>query len=76
MKQACCHTHLVHAAQQLPCCIVSTAVLHLLCVLRCVSQRETNGQKYYEFEFTAKTPRYTRHSLAVVTVSGGEWPAC
>jgi hypothetical protein len=35
-------------------------------------QRETSGKKYYEFEFTAKTPRFTRHSLAVVTVNDGE----
>lgn len=37
------------------------------------SERETNGKKYYEFEFTAKSPRYTRHSLAVVTVNDGKF---
>lgn len=35
-------------------------------------QRDTNGKTYYEFEYTAKTSRYTRHSLAVVTANDGE----
>ena len=35
--------------------------------------REAKGTNYYEFEFTAKTPKYTRHSLAVVAVSGGRF---
>lgn len=34
-------------------------------------QRETKGQTYYEFEFTAKNSRYTRHSVAVVTAYKG-----
>jgi hypothetical protein len=29
------------------------------------------GHTYFEFEYTAKTPRYTRHSLAVVVVNDG-----
>lgn len=36
-------------------------------------QRETKGKVYYEFEFTAKTQRYTRHSLAVVTADKGRF---
>ncbi|KAJ9533365.1 hypothetical protein QJQ45_026406 [Haematococcus lacustris] len=32
-------------------------------------QRELNGRNYYEFEFTAATPRYTRHQLAVVAAA-------
>ena len=35
--------------------------------------REAKGTNYYEFEFTAKTPKYTRHSLAVVAVSDGKF---
>lgn len=37
------------------------------------NQRETNGHTYYEFEYTAKTPRYTRHSLAVVVANDGKF---
>jgi hypothetical protein len=36
-------------------------------------QRELNGHNYFEFEYTAKTSRYTRHSLAVVVANDGEW---
>jgi hypothetical protein len=34
-------------------------------------QRELNGRNYYEIEFTAANPRYTRHQLAVVAVNNG-----
>eukprot|EP00775_Hariotina_reticulata_P007123 gene7123-7337_t len=37
------------------------------------NQRDTNGHTYYEFEYTAKTPRYTRHSLAVVVANDGKF---
>lgn len=37
------------------------------------NKRETNGHEYFEFEYTAKNPRYTRHSLAVVTVNDGKF---
>ncbi len=37
-----------------------------------VAQRELNGRNYYEFEFTASNPRYTRHQLAVVAAANGE----
>lgn len=33
------------------------------------NKRELNGRNYYEFEFTAATPRYTRHQLAVVAAA-------
>lgn len=36
-------------------------------------QRETKGKVYYEFEFTAKNARYTRHSVAVVTADKGKF---
>ncbi|GFH12203.1 chloroplast oxygen-evolving complex/thylakoid lumenal 25.6kDa protein, partial [Haematococcus lacustris] len=39
------------------------------------NKRELNGRNYYEFEFTAATPRYTRHQLAVVAAANGEGPA-
>ncbi|KIY91524.1 PsbP-like protein 1 [Monoraphidium neglectum] len=35
------------------------------------NERETKGKTYYEFEFTAKNSRYTRHSVAVVTADRG-----
>lgn len=38
----------------------------------CCVQRELNGHNYYEFEYTAKNPRYTRHSVAVVVANDGE----
>lgn len=37
-----------------------------------VLQRDLNGHTYYEFEYTAKNNRYTRHSLAVVVANDGE----
>eukprot|EP00983_Pelagomonas_calceolata_P116755 1160345-Pelagomonas_calceolata.AAC.6 len=36
-----------------------------------VPGRDLNNRNYFEFEFTAKNPRYTRHSLAVVAVANG-----
>jgi hypothetical protein len=41
-----------------------------LCVF--LLQRDLNGHTYYEFEYTAKNSRYTRHSLAVVVANDGE----
>lgn len=55
------------------CCLLSLLLLLL--------QRDLNGKTYYEFEYTAKNNRYTRHSLAVVVANDGEawqtgkWPA-
>ena len=37
------------------------------------SEREAKGHKYYEFEFEAKGPRFTRHQLAAVVVSDGKF---
>lgn len=37
------------------------------------NQRDLNGHSYYEFEYTAKNSRYTRHSLAVVVVNDGKF---
>lgn len=39
--------------------------------VNCV-QRTSNGRKYYDFEFTAKSSVYTRHALASVTVGNGD----
>lgn len=41
-------------------------------VLPLLLQRDLNGKTYYEFEYTAKNNRYTRHSLAVVVANDGE----
>lgn len=35
------------------------------------SQRELKGRTYYELEFTAANPKYTRHQLAVVACANG-----
>ncbi|GLC43856.1 Oxygen-evolving enhancer protein 2-3 [Pleodorina starrii] len=35
------------------------------------NQRELKGHNYYEIEFTAANPRYTRHQLAVVACNNG-----
>ncbi|KAF5839511.1 chloroplast oxygen-evolving complex/thylakoid lumenal 25.6kDa protein [Dunaliella salina] len=35
--------------------------------------RDLNNRNYFEFEFTAKNPRYTRHALAVVAVANGKF---
>ncbi|KXZ55953.1 hypothetical protein GPECTOR_2g1504 [Gonium pectorale] len=35
------------------------------------SERELNGHSYYEIEFTAANPRFTRHQLAVVACNNG-----
>eukprot|EP00877_Chromochloris_zofingiensis_P012266 jgi/Chrzof1/7293/Cz02g18040.t1_PSBPL[v5.2] len=37
------------------------------------SKRDLKGRNYYEFEFTAKTHRFTRHTLAVVAVNDGKF---
>lgn len=34
-------------------------------------QRELKGHSYYEIEFTASNPKYTRHQLAVVACANG-----
>lgn len=41
-------------------------------LLNC-EERELNGRTYYDFEFTAATPRYTRHAMASVTVGNGKF---
>lgn len=35
-------------------------------------QRDLNNRNYFEFEFTSKSSKYTRHSLAVVAAANGE----
>jgi hypothetical protein len=45
------------------------------CPVNCV-QRTSNGRKYYDFEFTAKSSVYTRHALASVTVGNGDLQHC
>ncbi|GFR44868.1 hypothetical protein Agub_g6211, partial [Astrephomene gubernaculifera] len=35
------------------------------------NQRELKGHNYYEIEFTAANPRFTRHQLAVVVCNNG-----
>ena len=52
-------------------CPVCLAVVYVFSSL-CPPQRDANGHAYYEFEYTAKNNRYTRHSLAVVVVNDGE----
>lgn len=42
-------------------------------VLVNAGERTSNGRKYYDFEFTAKSSVYTRHALASVTVGNGKF---
>jgi len=35
--------------------------------------RDANGRKYYDFEYTAANPRYSRHAMASVTVGNGKF---
>lgn len=35
--------------------------------------RESNGRKYYDFEYTAANPRYIRHAVTSVTVGNGKF---
>jgi len=52
------------------CPVMRACALPVLCL--CCLQRDLNGHSYYEFEYTAKNSRYTRHSLAVVVVNDGK----
>jgi hypothetical protein len=54
---------------------ISRDTLFRMCLPSCVSvllQRDLNGRTYYEFEFTAANPGYTRHQLAVVVAANSE----
>ncbi|KAI7840950.1 hypothetical protein COHA_005380 [Chlorella ohadii] len=41
--------------------------------LLAVNERVTEGRRYFDFEFTAKSRGYTRHALASVTVGNGKF---
>jgi len=34
-------------------------------------QQDVEGKKYYQFEFVAKAPNYTRHALSTVSIGNG-----
>ena len=34
-------------------------------------QREIDGKAYYQFEFVAQAPNYTRHALSAVSIGNG-----
>ena len=36
-------------------------------------RKDDAGRLYYDFEYTASTPRYTRHALASVTIGNGKF---
>jgi photosystem II oxygen-evolving enhancer protein 2 len=40
-------------------------------VVSSTERADAKGRKYYEFEYTVKNSRYTRHSLAVACANGG-----
>jgi photosystem II oxygen-evolving enhancer protein 2 len=40
-------------------------------VVASTERTDSKGRKYYEFEYTVKNSRYTRHSLAVACANGG-----
>jgi hypothetical protein len=37
------------------------------------TEKDIGGRPYYVFEFTAKGPRYTRHTLVSATVGNGKY---
>eukprot|EP00471_Norrisiella_sphaerica_P001254 CAMPEP_0184486414 /NCGR_PEP_ID=MMETSP0113_2-20130426/7896_1 /TAXON_ID=91329 /ORGANISM="Norrisiella sphaerica, Strain BC52" /LENGTH=248 /DNA_ID=CAMNT_0026868281 /DNA_START=49 /DNA_END=795 /DNA_ORIENTATION=+ len=37
------------------------------------AEKEDNGKTYYQFEFTAQNPRYTRHSLVSAAINNGKY---
>eukprot|EP00897_Mesotaenium_endlicherianum_P010566 jgi/Mesen1/9538/ME000064S08885 len=41
-------------------------------VLR-AEERETDGKKYYTFEFVSKAPNYTRHALGTIAIAYGKF---
>lgn len=42
-------------------------------VVASAERADAKGRKYYEFEYTVKNSRYTRHSLAVACAHGGNF---
>eukprot|EP00889_Picochlorum_renovo_P006697 jgi/Picre1/33727/NNA_001206.t1 len=42
-------------------------------LLNAEERKDSTGRVYYDFEYTATTPRYTRHALASVTVGNGKF---
>lgn len=42
-------------------------------LLSCEERKDEGGRVYYDFEYTASTPRYTRHAMASVTVGNGKF---
>ena len=74
-SNACCEVLHVHTGTACTHCTTSELFGWWstdTCPLSLLLQRALNGHTYYEFEYTAKNSRYTRHSLAVVVANDGE----
>lgn len=52
---------------------VLTNVNQDVSLLSCEERKDDGGRIYYDFEYTASTPRYTRHAMASVTVGNGKF---
>jgi photosystem II oxygen-evolving enhancer protein 2 len=52
---------------------VLTTVNQDVKLVSCEERKDAGGRVYYDFEYTASTPRYTRHAMASVTVGNGKF---
>lgn len=52
---------------------VLTTVNQEVKLLAAEERKDESGRLYYDFEYTASTPRYTRHALASVTIGNGKF---
>jgi len=52
---------------------VLTTVNQDVKLISCEERKDDGGRLYYDFEYTASTPRYTRHALASVTIGNGKF---
>ena len=52
---------------------VLTTVNQEVKLVNAEERKDEAGRLYYDFEYTASTPRYTRHSLASVTIGNGKF---
>jgi len=52
---------------------VLTTVNQEVKLVNAEERKDEAGRLYYDFEYTATTPRYTRHSMASVTIGNGKF---
>ncbi|KAG4926065.1 hypothetical protein JHK87_051605 [Glycine soja] len=49
------------------------ATLEFVFLVSCFLKQDVEGKKYYQFEFIAKAPNYTRHALSTVSIGNGKF---